>query len=147
MSKKENIITITPNFNFNGRCGEAIALYQKAFNAEISCLLRYSDAKWEDFNKELSDEQKEYIYHAEIYIGKQRIMMADNPDIPFQPSSSLSLTVTMDTKEDVIQAFDIMKEDCKVIYPIHSTTYSSCTVSFIDKFGFRWVIMTEQTER
>lgn len=138
---------ITPNFNFTGRCEEAIHLYQKAFNAEIGVMLRYSDAKWEDFNKELTVEEKQYIYHAEIYIGKQRIMMADNMDLPFSPSSSLSLTVTMDTKEEVMQAFDIMQEDCTIIYPIHSTTYSSCSVSFIDKFGFRWVIMTEQTER
>jgi len=26
---------ITPNFNFAGRCGEAIELYQKAFDAEV----------------------------------------------------------------------------------------------------------------
>lgn len=53
-------------------------------------------------------------------------------DLPFSPSSSLSLTVTMDTKVEVMQAFDIMQEDCNVIYPNHSTTYSSCSVSFIE---------------
>ena len=74
---------ITPNFNFDGKCEEAIYLYQKAFEAEINCLLRYSDAKWEDFHRELSEEQKEYIYHAELLIGNQRIMVEDNPR-PFQ---------------------------------------------------------------
>ncbi|MDF2819873.1 MAG: hypothetical protein K0R15_314 [Clostridiales bacterium] len=137
----------TPNFNFDGRCEEAIYFYQEAFNAEIGVMLRYADAKMEDFHKELTETEKHYIYHAELFIGKQRIMMADNMDFPFAPSSSLSLTVTMDCKEEVIAAFDIMQESCTVIYPIHSTTYSSCSVSFIDKFGFRWVIMTEQTER
>lgn len=141
------MVIITPNFNFAGRCEEAIYLYQKAFNAEIGCLLHYSDAKPEDFHKELTETEKKYIYHAEIFIGKQRIMMADNMDFPFIPSSSLSLTVTLDSKEEVVKAFDIMQEGCTVIYPIHNTTYSSCSVSFIDKFGFRWVIMTEQTER
>ncbi len=35
---------ITPNFNFNGRCEEAINLYQKAFNAElISCEVVFID--------------------------------------------------------------------------------------------------------
>ncbi|EOT27424.1 hypothetical protein C805_01532 [Eubacterium sp. 14-2] len=83
---------ITPNFNFmktylwsDGKCEEAIYLYQKAFEAEINCLLRYSDAKWEDFHRELSEEQKEYIYHAELLIGNQRIMVEDNPR-PFQVS-------------------------------------------------------------
>ncbi len=32
-------------------------MYQKAFDAEINCLLRYSDAKWEDFHRELSEKQ------------------------------------------------------------------------------------------
>ncbi len=141
------MIKITPNFNFNGNCEQAIHLYERAFNAKIECLLRYSDSRVEDFNKNLTREKKNYIYHAEIYIGNQRIMMADNMDIVFQPSSAFSLTVTMDTKDDVIKAFDVLKEGSKIIYPIHSTTYSSCTCSLVDKFGFRWVIMTEQTER
>ena len=137
----------TPNFNFDGHCAEAIYFYQKAFGARIGCMLKYSDAQKEDFNRELTETEKTYIYHAEIFIGDQRIMMSDNMDIHFDPSVSLSLTVTFDTKEEVMQAYDVLKEDCTIIYPVHSTTYSSCTVSLIDKFGFRWVLMTEQTER
>lgn len=138
---------LTPIFNFNGRCEEAINFYQKAFNAEILFICRYSDAKPEDYNKELTDIEKQYIYHSELLIGKQRIMMADNMDFPFIQSHSLSLIVTLDTKEEVQAAFDVMQEGCTIIYPIHSTTYSSCSVRFIDKFGFSWVIMTEQAER
>ena len=138
---------VVPNFHFAGKCRDAIELYRKAFGAEIGCLLLYKDAKPEDFDKPLTDEQKNFVYHAEIVIAKQRIMMADNLDIPFSPSTSLFLTVTMDTKDDVMNAFNVLKDGCKIIYPPHSTTYSSCTVNLFDKFGFRWVIMTEQTER
>lgn len=138
---------ITPNFNFAGQCEEAINLYQKAFLAEIGCMLRYADAKAEDLKRELTEREKEYIYHAEIFIGGQRIMMADNLDLPFVRSSALSLIVTMNKKEEVKQAYEVLKEGSTIIYPIHSTTYSSCIVHLIDKFGFRWGIMTEQTER
>lgn len=141
------MVLITPNFNFNGCCEEALNLYKKAFNAEIGCLLRYSEAKKEDFKKELSDEEKRYIYHAELNLGTQRIMMCDNIDVPFATSLSLSLTVTFDTKEEVKQAYDILKEGSTTIYPLQSTTYSSCMVVFVDKFGFRWGLMTEQSER
>ena len=140
-------MAVVPNFHFGGKCKEAIELYQKAFDAKVDCLLQYKDAKIEDYDRPLTDEQKNYVYHAEIHIGNQRIMMADNIDLPFAPSTSLFLTMTMDTKEDVMQAFNVMKDGCTIIYPPHSTTYSSCTVNFIDKYGFRWVIMTEQTER
>ena len=140
-------MTIVPNFQFNGKCREAIELYRKALCAEVSCMLLYKDAKSEDFDRNLTDEQKNFVYHAEITIGKQRIMMADNLDIPFAPSTSLFLTVSMDTKEDVVKAFNAMKYGCTIINPPHSTTYSSCTVNFIDKFGFRWVMMTEQPDK
>ncbi len=138
---------ITPNFNFAGRCEEALNLYQKAFHATLGCLLRYSDANEEDWNKELSSEQKNYIYHAELFIGNQRIMMCDNMDVDFVTSLSLSLTVTFDTKGEVQQAYEVLREDSETIYQMQSTTYSSCMVVFIDKFGFRWGLMTEQTER
>ncbi len=138
---------ITPNFNLNGRCEEAITLYQRAFNASVGSLLRYSDADTRDWNKALNAEQANYIYHAELFIGDQRIMMCDNMDVDLVKSTSLSLTMTFDTSEEVKKAYDILKDGSTTIYPMHSTTYSSCEVVFIDKFGFRWGLMTEQTER
>lgn len=139
------MIQVTPNFNFKGNCYEAMMLYKEAFSAEITCLIRTREVDCEMSKEELIDE--DHIYHAEMRIGNQRIMMCDNLDVPYQSSASLSLTVTMDTKEDVMHAFDIMKEGSEIIYPLQNTTYSSCFVSFYDKFGFRWVIMTEQTEK
>lgn len=41
---------LTPNFGFNGQCEEAVSLDQKAFCAELGCLLRDSDAKSQDFS-------------------------------------------------------------------------------------------------
>ena len=71
----------------------------------MDCLLHYRDADQSDFKRELSEEQKDYVYHAELYIDGQRIMMADNLDILFRPSTALSLTVTMSRKEEVLAAF------------------------------------------
>ena len=122
------------------------ALYQQAFGAKVDCLLHYRDADQSDLKRELSEEQKGYVYHAEIYIGGQRIMMADNLDIPFRRSTALSLIVTMGRKEDVLAVFEVLGVEGEVIYPPHSTIYSSCTINVLDRFGFRWVIMTEQTK-
>lgn len=138
---------ITPNFNFRGNCYEAIRLYQQAFHGEITVLIRNRDAIWEDSHNHLSAQDKELIYHAEMRIGSQRIMMCDNTELADMPSSALSLTVTMDTQAEVMQAYETMKVDAKIIYPLQSTSYSSCFVSFFDKFGFRWTIMTEQAEK
>jgi len=74
-------------------------------------------------------------------------MMFDNLDVEFRKITALSLTVTFDTKEEVKQAYQILCEGSETIYPMKSTSYSSCFVVFVDRFGFRWGLMTEQTER
>jgi PhnB protein len=134
---------VTPTFNFNGQCEEAIKLYEKAFGATTKTLLRYSDAKLEDFDAPLTDVQKNMIYHAEVYIGEQRIMFSDILEFDLPKSVSLFFTVTFDDPEDVKKAYEVLKDGCTIIYPIQSTTYSSCMVVLIDKFGFRWGIITE----
>jgi len=138
---------ITPNFNFAGCCEEAIALYQEAFDARVECLLRYRDADKNDWSKALTAEQQDFIYHAELFIGEQRLFMCDNLDLVITHGTGLSLTVTFETKEEVQKAYETMKEGSQILYPLHSTTYSSCIVAFIGKFGVRWGLMTEQTER
>ena len=73
--------------------------------------------------------------------------MCDCIDVDFVKSTALSLTVTFDTESEVKQAYEVLREDSETIYQMQSTTYSSCMVVFIDKFGFRWGLMTEQTDR
>ncbi|MBQ8618345.1 MAG: VOC family protein [Clostridia bacterium] len=135
---------ITPNFNFSGQCGEAIELYRKAFHAEIGCLMRYGDANAQDMSDAWADTQRDWIYHAELLFGGQRIMLADHADLEFKPGLSLSLVVTLDTKADVMRAFEILSEGGSVIYPPHSTTYCPCTTNVVDRFGFRWCLMAER---
>lgn len=138
---------VTPTLHFQGRCEEAIRLYQKAFNLKISYVLHYSDADKRDWDAELSGEQKKFIYHAEAYIGEQRLMLADEIGQENARVTSIFLTVTFDTADEVKQAFKILSDEGTTIYPLRSTTYSSYVGTLIDKFGFRWGLMTEQTDR
>ena len=138
---------MVPTLNFGGNCREAIYMYEKAFNGKISCLITYREADDPEYNLLLKENQKDYIYHSELVLENQRIIMSDHMDIEFQTCYSNFLTIMFDTKEEVQQAYDIMKEGSKTIYPMDATPYSSCRVVFVDKFGIRWGIMTEQTER
>lgn len=137
---------ITPTLNFCGNCRDAIRTYAKAFGGKINCLVTYREANDPAYAL-LNDEQKNYIYHAELILGAQRIIMSDQTDIEFQTCYSNFLTIIYDTKEEVQRAYEIMKEGGKTIYQMEATPYSSCRVVFVDKFGIRWGIMTEQTER
>ena len=137
---------ITPTLNFGGTCREAIKMYEKAFEGKITCLISYREANDPAYMSLFSEEQKDYIYHAELVLDNQRIIMSDHVDIEFTICYSNFLTIMYDTKEEVQRAYEIMKEGSKTLYKMEATPYSSCRVVFVDKFGIRWGIMTEQTE-
>jgi len=140
------MIIVTPNFHFNGQCRQAIAMYEKAFNVKANVILSYADADLRDF-KISNDNVKDLVYHAEIFIGNQRIMLSDLLDSTLPKGSTLSLVITFETADEVKTAYKTISDGAFIITPMKSTTYSSCFVSLIDKFGMRWELMTEQTER
>ena len=141
------MLIVTPGFNFNGSCEEAMRLYEKAFGTTIEFMLRYSDADERDWKTPLTDEQKNMVYHAEMFLGSQRLMFSDIIEFDLSQGNSLFLTVTFDDAESVKQAYQVLQEGSTIVFPMKSTTYSSCFVSLVDRFGIRWVLMTEQTER
>ena len=138
---------ITPTLNFTGCCREAIQLYEKAFGGKITCLITYREANDPAYMPLLQEAQKDYINHTELMLDGQRINMSDSVDLEFQVCYSNFLTVMYDTKEEVQRAYAMLQEGSKTIYPMEATPYSSCRVVFVDRFGIRWGIMTEQTER
>lgn len=137
---------ITPTLNFGGNCREAVHLYEKAFGGKITYLITYREADDPAYNPLLKEDQKDYIYHAELQLGDYRILMSDHVDMEFQTCYSNFLTIMYDTKEEVQIAYEVMKEGSKTIYPMEATSYSACRVVFVDKFGIRWGIMTEQKD-
>lgn len=134
---------ITPNYHFNGECEQALKLYEKAFNGKITKLLRYYDASPDDMDiEQLSEREKEYVYHCEMTIGGQRFFFSDSLEsIPF--GSNISTVVTFTEAQEVRTAYELLAAGGIIITPLEETTYSSCFVSIIDRFGMRWELMTE----
>ncbi|MGF7056825.1 VOC family protein [Brassicibacter mesophilus] len=137
---------VTPNFHFRGNCKDAIELYKEVFNIDILCMFKNKDANPIDY---VSDNKYSgRVYHAEVMLGNTRLIMSDiSEENEHIPGNSLSLVVTFDTANEVKKAYSLLKNDAIILAPMQSTTYSSCFISLIDKFGMRWELMTEQTER
>lgn len=117
-----------------------------AFNAEIVCLLKNTDTNSQDYVTE--QKYSALVYHAEILIDGKRLMMSDIvEDSTHKAGNSVSIVITFESARKVMNAFEILNENATIISPVQSTTYSSCFVSLIDRFGIRWELMTEQTEK
>ena len=143
------MIKVEPSFLFKGNCSQAMELYQKAFNAEIVVKMLFSDADPKDL--QYKDEEKDFIYHCQLKIGEQIILLADDSNGVLknesEASAMLSLCMTFDSAKDVNAAYEIISQGATIITPMASTTYCSCYVLLVVKFGMRWELMTDQTER
>ena len=135
---------ITPTLNFGGQCREAIHAYAAAFGGVIPCLITYREANDPAYLPLLTEEQKDWIYHAELLLDGQRILMSDHADIVFTTCYSNFLTLMFDTADEVRRAYAALEAGSTAIYPIGATPYSACRVVFVDRFGIRWGLMTEQ---
>ncbi|WP_250228884.1 VOC family protein [Anaeropeptidivorans aminofermentans] len=73
--------------------------------------------------------------------------MTDDTGNTVPKGNTVSLVLTFETAHEVKAAYEKISKGYEIIHPMQRTSYSSCFVSLIDKFGIRWELMTEQTEK
>ena len=133
---------IEPMFTFDRQCEEAIELYKKAFGAKVMVLMRYSEANPKDLpSKYNAEKDSNLIFHAQLMIGSQRILLCDNLFNDLARGHTVYPVMTVKTAEEVKAAYDILADGATVISPLGSTTYSASCAALIDKFGVHWDLM------
>ena len=135
-------MVIVPNLHFDGDCEKAIELYERAFKTKRTILLKNKDADPRDIDEAVNDEDLERVYHAEMLINNQRLMLNDNANELLR-GTNVSLMVSFDSVEEVKAAYDVLREGARIIVPFKETTYSHGFVSLIDRYGVRWELMKE----
>lgn len=119
------------HLHFCGECYQAIKSYERAFGAIINKIIFIDKEKPE-----------KGVLHAEILIHGQRVMLNDNrsgncsAEYPF-----VQLVMTFKNEVELINAFNILKDENKIMSPMKATDFTSCTVGFWDKYGIRWGFM------
>lgn len=141
------MINIEPILIFTGQANEALETYVKAFNAELVVKMHFSDADPKDW--ECKEEEKDLIYHSQIKIGNQILMIADDADAikdgvvkASGNSFAIDLLINFDSDEELKKAYDVLCDGATITSPLCSTTYCSLTCALVDKFGGRWQLMS-----
>ena len=135
---------IQPILCFAGNASEAIALYEKAFNAALKVKMLYSDADPKDL--QYKPEHKDFIYHSQLKIGNNIIMLADDCDMEANSQGKSSflvdLVVNFDTDEELKTAYNVLSEGATISVPLCSQSYCSLTCALTDRYGGRWQLMS-----
>ena len=139
---QETYPLVVPRILFNGQCAEALEFYIKAFGAIVGDKILFGEANPEDFQYE-SETQSDFIYYAELMIGKHMIMMHDDSSGASDKEagdriSMTALCVSFDLEEKARAAYQALSCGGRVISPVQSNSFCSFHVTLVDKFGVVW---------
>jgi len=133
---------ISPVIQFNGNCAEAIEFYEKVFGATDKYIDYYRDAP-NDSGLTKSEETKNLVMHSGMTICGTHINMSDTED-KVVAGNMFKLNVFMNSAEDVINAFQMLKENGKVIVELGAQFFSPMYGSVEDRFGVHWQLICKE---
>ena len=137
------MIKLNPYLNFMGRTEEAFVFYKSVFGGDFSMIQRFKDV--DDFpgKEKMDSSELEKIMHVSLKIGDNVLMGTDavdsqEPKLVFGNNISLSLSV--DSKEEAEQYFFALKDGGSVAMPLADTFWGAYFGMVDDKFGIKWMI-------
>lgn len=129
--------------SMNGKSKEAINFYKKHLNAEQLMIVTYEDmANMGDESIEITDENKNYITHSVLKIGKTKVMMAENTmdtNEEYKVGNNTSLCIQSSNLEEIKGFYNslITDERVRVIIPLGHNIFSEAYGIIEDPFGIQ----------
>lgn len=114
------------------RSDEAVALYQKAFDATLISSYLNNDGTY--FHSELDIQ-------GEILAVAERISeFAINAETTTGNIMQFCLHYGEGNEDKVRKAYELLKTDAKILVPLAPCEFSPLMADFIDKYGIRWCL-------
>jgi len=126
---------------FSGDCEEALKTYEKAFGGKITELCRYGDM--EGYSQD--EKQKNLIMHSTFILGSGNIMCADYPH-KTTSGDNVFVMPPFKTIDEVKKAWDVLKEDAKIIEDLAPCFFAEIYGTLCDKYGINWMLMIDKKE-
>ncbi|HEY2495135.1 MAG TPA: VOC family protein [Paenibacillus sp.] len=132
--------------SMNGKAKEAIHFYKKHFNAEELLLVTYQDVAKRDSTIQLTDENKDYISHSVLLIGRTKVMVAENTmntSEDYTVGNNTSLCIQSADLEEIEHFYKSLITDdrVKVIVPLSNNMFSKAYGIIEDPFGIQIQLM------
>ncbi|MBQ4810739.1 hypothetical protein J8M20_05300 [Pseudoalteromonas luteoviolacea] len=107
-------MTVSFHVNFDGRCAEAFAFYEKCLDGMIGTLLTYGDSPLKD---SVPFEWQEKIIHGVIAIDNFELVGSDTVPEEYEQPRGFCLLLGLPSKARLEILFDAFKKGGQVILP------------------------------
>ncbi|MFL1675081.1 VOC family protein [Paenibacillus thiaminolyticus] len=134
--------------SMNGKAKEAVDFYKKHFNAEELLLVTYEDMAKRDSSLQLTNENKNYIAHSVLSIGKTKVMLAeDTMDVneKYAVGNNTSLCIQSADLEEIEHFYKSLTTDerVRIIVPLSANVFSKAYGIIEDPFGIQIQLMLD----
>lgn len=132
---------ISPAIHFSGNCKEAIEFYEEVFQATDKHIEFYHNAP-SNSGMNITEATKDYVMHAGMTICGTHVNFSDTTD-PVLAGNMICLNVFFQTSDQVVHAYERLKEGGKIIVELGPQFFSSMYASVVDRYGVNWQLICE----
>jgi PhnB protein len=137
------IKTINPYLFFNGTAADVIAFYEKALEARVVRLARFSDTP----GANVPAEHAHYVMHAHLETGGGTLLISDGrPGDPIPTGGNIAVCLQYEGKGDVDRHFAALADGGVVEQPLEDTFWGARFGLLVDRFGIHWMFNATLTE-
>lgn len=138
---------IEPYVSFPGNAAEAIAFYEKMFDAEKMFLSQFKDLPE---GSDDMDGDPDHILHVTLQIGETPLMISDDPGPNFRSGNQIALTWSTDDNEELDRVWNrFVEAGSQVEMELEPAFFSPMFGVLKDPYGIQWMLMmhAENEER
>ena len=135
---------ISVYLNLPGNAEEAAKYYTKVFEAPEPYMMRFRDVPPEDLEN-VPKELHNLLAYANVKTFAGDVMLSDAmPGEPCAPSGAVYICLSHKDHDRLRKNFDALLEDGVMEMPLEPTFFSPLYGIVVDKFGFKWMIMSDE---
>lgn len=137
------MIKLNPYLNFMGRTEEAFNFYKSIFGGDFAMLQRFKEVKDLPDKEKMSESDMNKIMHVSLPIGNEVLMCTDALESlghKLVMGNNISLSISVDSKEEADRIFNAFKEKGKVDMPMKNEFWGAYFGMVDDQFGIKWMI-------
>lgn len=137
------MLSISPYINLDGKCAEAVAFYERVFEATNLGVMRFGDMPGSE--QPVPEHLKDRVLHAAIEIDGNKIMFSDTmPGSSFRVGDELTIAITSSELGRLKQIYAELSEEGEVQMEQQETFFSPLYAIVRDKYGITWQLMGEK---
>ena len=136
--------TVDAYLFFDGRCEEAIEFYRKAVGAQVNMLMRFKESPEPPQPGMHPPGSENKIMHAELTIGKTRMLVSDGRCRGKPRFDGFALAITVASEAEADRAYAALADGGQPTMPLTKTFFSPRFGMLQDRFGVMWMILVAQ---